>query len=311
MRDPLYRNMKSCMSEWSVDSIFFSIVIPAYNRADRIGKTLESVLEQTFFQFEVLVVNDGSTDDTVGAVKPYLADHRVRLFSIENGERGAARNFGVRQARGAYVTFLDSDDLLLPWHLSEAFSIAKNHTIDIFHLNYEILHGNGRIETLQVLPREVNEKLLEGNFLSCLGIFGKRELWLRYPFDESRVLAGSEDYELWLRIAARIPIYCFPQVTSRLVNHTARSVVKVDRQGLVSRITALEQKLKADQKFTKAFEQGLGRLHAYTDLYLALHLALSGGRWAAVQLLPRIVSSFPRIVFSYRFMVLIKKILIR
>lgn len=298
------------MSEWPVDSIFFSIVIPAYNRADRIGKTLESVLEQTFFQFEVLVINDGSTDDTVGAVKPYLADHRVRLFTIENGERGAARNFGVRQARGAYVTFLDSDDLLLPWHFAEAFSIAKDHTLDVFHLNYEILHGDGSIETLRVLPRLVNEKLLEGNFLSCLGIFGKREVWLHYPFDESRVLAGSEDYELWLRMAARIPIYCYPQVTSRLVNHTSRSVVKVDRQGLVSRITALERKLKVDEKFAKAFGQGLGRLHAFIQLYLALHLALSGGRWAALQLVPRMVFSFPQIVFSYRFMVLMKKILI-
>lgn len=89
-----------------------SVVIVAYNKADTIGSAIESVLRQTYRDFEVLVVDDGSTDGTGDRVKAF--GHRVRHLPKENGGTGSARNLGIAEARGRYVAFLDGDDLWLP-----------------------------------------------------------------------------------------------------------------------------------------------------------------------------------------------------
>jgi len=96
--------------------MFFSTIIATYNRADLIGQTLESVLAQQADDCEVVVVDDGSTDDTQAVLKTY--GDRIRVFTQENKGAGAARNLGIEQARGRYVTLIDSDDLYLPWTLA-------------------------------------------------------------------------------------------------------------------------------------------------------------------------------------------------
>lgn len=97
--------------------MLFSVVIPVYNRAEVIGETVESVLRQDFGgPFEVVVVDDGSTDATPAVLARYAG--RVRVLRQKNAGPGAARNFGIRSARGEYVAFLDSDDLWFPWTLS-------------------------------------------------------------------------------------------------------------------------------------------------------------------------------------------------
>lgn len=92
-----------------------SVIIPTYNRANLISQAIESVLQQTFSDFEIIVVDDGSTDDTEAAVKAY--GDRVRYVWTPNGGTGHARNVGMQHARGMYFTFLDSDDLLYPYAL--------------------------------------------------------------------------------------------------------------------------------------------------------------------------------------------------
>ena len=95
---------------------FFSIVIPTYNRARLLEETLASVFAQEETDYEVLVVDDGSTDDTLEALARY--GERVRVFQQRNAGPGAARNLGIQEARGEYVVFLDSDDLWFPWTLA-------------------------------------------------------------------------------------------------------------------------------------------------------------------------------------------------
>lgn len=291
--------------------IFFSIVIPSYNRANLIELTLNSVLEQTYFNFEAIVVDDGSTDNTDEVVKRYLSDHRVNYFKIKNSERGAARNFGVKQSKGDYITFLDSDDVFLPWHLAIASEkIAKFEKPDVFHLGYEILHPDGRVDSLPVLPSPVNDKLLEGNFLSCMGVFLRRDIALQNPFDEDRQLSGSEDYELWMRIAARVPILTFNEVTSRLINHENRSVILTNTKDLITRISILDQKLHSDKMFMQRFGDRLKMFSSFRTLYLALHLALSGERWMAFKSLLFTARAYPYVLLNYRFAVALKKILL-
>lgn len=288
-----------------------SIVVPTYNRADLIEKTIHSVLEQTYFNFELIIVDDGSTDNTQSVVNPYLVDDRIQYHKIKNSERGAARNFGVKKSSGSYITFLDSDDIFLPWHLetaAEKIKLAENPPA--FHLSYEMLHPDGRVDSVPSLPSPVNDKLLEGNFLSCMGVFLRRDIAQKNPFDEDRQLSGSEDYELWMRIAARIPILAFPEVTSRLINHENRSVIQTDPKKLVIRIALLDKKLQADPKFIERFGDRLGMFTSYRTLYLALHLALSGERWQAFKSLLYTAKKYPYTIVSYRFAVAVKKILL-
>jgi hypothetical protein len=94
---------------------FFSIVIPTYNRASLLAEALESVFAQEFTGYEVLVVDDGSTDETQQRLERYAG--RVRVLRQENQGQGAARNLGIQQAAGEYVVFLDSDDVWFPWTL--------------------------------------------------------------------------------------------------------------------------------------------------------------------------------------------------
>src|SRR5438309_1378459 len=91
-----------------------SVIIPAYNAAAVVSGAIESVLQQTLSDFEVIVVNDGSTDDTANAVAKYFSDSRVSCLSQANRGLPGARNAGAKQSRGEYLAFLDADDFLAP-----------------------------------------------------------------------------------------------------------------------------------------------------------------------------------------------------
>src|ERR1043165_1045 len=107
------------------DPPFFSVVIPTYNRADFIGDTLETVFAQTYPHYEVIVVDNCSTDGTHAAVDPYIESGRIRFFqNDQNRERAFSRNVGLEKAVGDYVTLLDSDDLMYPDNLADAAAFA-------------------------------------------------------------------------------------------------------------------------------------------------------------------------------------------
>jgi glycosyltransferase involved in cell wall biosynthesis len=289
----------------------FSIVIPAYNRASYIGKTLQSVLNQSCRDFEVLVVDDGSSDNTADVISAF--DHPcIKYFKKENGERGAARNYGIRYASGKYVTFLDSDDLLRENHLEEAkIFLEEEPNANVFHLGYDIINPAGKILTKwKKLPNPINRKLVEGNFLSCLGVFAKREILLAVPFNEDRALSGSEDYELWVRLASRYEIQTKNVSTACLVNHESRSVLQINPEKFAKRIFLFKEYLKKDKDVVTTYGPHFREMFAYKDLYAALHLAISKNKKSGLHSLWLAVSRYPRIVSNYRFWVVIKKIVL-
>ena len=110
----------------SAEPPLFSVVIPAYNARKFIPLTIESILRQTVQDFEIVVVNDGSTDDTLEVLQG-VGDPRLRVITRENGGECAARNQGFREARGKYIAFLDSDDVWLPNHLEQALAFMETH----------------------------------------------------------------------------------------------------------------------------------------------------------------------------------------
>jgi len=289
--------------------IFFSVILPTYNRADLLAKTIQSVLAQEYDQFELLIVDDGSTDRTAEVTRSFQ-DRRIVYFKKENGERAAARNAGIKRARGMYLTFLDSDDLLKANHLFMAWKfIQKNHA-DVFHLGYDVVDGSGNmLVPWKKLPSPVNDKLIEGNFLSCLGVFAKRNVLLEHKFNEDRLLSGSEDYELWLRLAARFPILAFPETTALLVNHEARSVVRVDSLALIRRIELLRFYLMQDIPFVSRYKNQLKRWNAFGNVYLGLHLALlPDSKAKAFHIAIQAFGHFPGILFEKRFWIVLKKL---
>jgi glycosyltransferase involved in cell wall biosynthesis len=254
----------------------FSIVIPTYNRSGFIKKTIESVLTQTFSDYQLIVVDDGSSDNTDEIVKS-IADPRVSYHYKDNEERAVARNIGATLSSGRYITFFDSDDLLYENHLATALeNIEKYGEPECFHLGYEIkdaVHGSS--QSITSLPATANDVLLTGNHLSCNGVFLRRDIAERFPFNPDRALSGTEDYELWLRLASRFPFYCDNRVTSIIVQHDSRSVVNTDQGKLENRITLLEKYLEQDEAFMKRYGDKLGIFKANNRVYIALHIALS------------------------------------
>ena len=258
-----------------MDRPFFSIIIPTYNRAAFIGKSINSILGQDFPDWELIVVDDGSKDNTVDVVRS-IVDERVKYIFQENKERASARNAGVALSNGKYVTFLDSDDIFYANHLTTAVEVEKKYAEpEIFHLGYELTDSSsGRSSKIDFLPSIGNDELVYGNHLSCQGVFLRSDIARENQFNPDRELSGSEDYELWLRLASRYPIYCDNRITSAIIQHDTRSVVSTNPERLIKRIALLEKYLADDDMFLARFGDKLGIIRSNLQLYISLHLAL-------------------------------------
>jgi glycosyltransferase involved in cell wall biosynthesis len=291
---------------------FFSIVIPTYNRAEVLPATIASVMRQTCGEFELIVVDDGSTDNTRDVVAGLISEYpsrSIRYEYQENAERGAARNRGARLAQGQFVVFLDSDDALYPGHLSVArVHIARHPDVAWLHLRYEVKTPDGK--TLSVAPvfnGFPNRQLIEGNFLSCNAVFIRRDVAIANPFDEDRSLSAMEDWELWLRLAAKYPLHYVNTVTSVIINHDSRSVLVTDAQKLITRVRKLMEKVKGHGLLSGYFRRGRQRFLASCYSYVSLHLALTKAhRKKAAAYLLRAVLARPAFVFSRRFLAILK-----
>jgi glycosyltransferase involved in cell wall biosynthesis len=291
------------------DAPFFSIVIPTYNRAHLIRQTIESVLAQEDADFEVIVVDDGSRDNTEEVVRG-LKDERVAYYRKENAERGAARNYGAARARGRYVNFFDSDDLLYPNHLTAARRVIESYGApEIFHLGFEMRDAKGRLlSRVDSIKGELNEQLLRGNLLSCNGVFLRRDVVLAFPFNEDRKLSASEDWELWLRLASRFRVHYSNEVTSVIVNHDERSVLVVDEAALLHRKDLTLKYLFEDAVFVEKYGRYRKLVEQEFLSYMALHLALAREPRRACKYLKDSVLLLPSSVFRRRFLAVVKHI---
>jgi glycosyltransferase involved in cell wall biosynthesis len=214
------------MSSATETASTFSVVVPAYNAGRTIGAAIESVLAQTRDDFELVVVDDGSTDDTAARVEPYLRDQRVKLIAQPNRGQASARNTAIATASGEYVSLLDSDDLWLPQYLDLMGSRLEDHpSAGVAYTDAWVLDDRTRrVARTTVLapwhppivptaPADFLRALLElGNFV-FVGATIRRAVLDHVGLFRLGV-EGSEDYEMWLRIAARG--YGFVRVDSPL-----------------------------------------------------------------------------------------------
>jgi len=185
-----------------------SVVIPAYQAESFIEKTLSSVARQTFKDFELIVVDDGSRDKTARVVEDFLARETIRGRCIrqENRKIAGARNTGIRSANGEFIALLDHDDLWMPEKLEHVMNaFGRWPGTDLICHNEQILKDGKVLRTSQN-HRQGNttyeELLFKGNTLSPSAVvFRKRLFELAGGFDESPELNTVEDYDFWLRFS--------------------------------------------------------------------------------------------------------------
>jgi glycosyltransferase involved in cell wall biosynthesis len=199
-------------------SAFFSIILPTFNRAHRLNRAIDSILSQTFIHWELIIVDDASTDDTSSFIQPYQSDDRIRYIRNEsNMERCISRNIGIEAAQGEFICFLDSDDYHLPHHLERLHSFLQNQQFPkafLFSNAYNETEEGKRsdrfcpdfpsVDTFTYFLRyTVNPQRW------CV----HREVMLKHLFDPEVVIC--EDMDTSLRIAAAgHPIMQIPERTT-------------------------------------------------------------------------------------------------
>ncbi|MEY4111420.1 MAG: hypothetical protein RLZZ46_1776 [Bacteroidota bacterium] len=206
-------------------SPFFSVVIPTYNRAHILPRTIASVLNQEFSDWELIVVDDGSKDHTAELLKTYT-DPRIRYIYQKNAERSAARNHGIREAKGEYICFLDSDDEYLPHHLRrlhEFISSEKEKEILIF-TDCLLCYADGRILDSKYPSAEKNNwpVYFLSNPVIPARVCVHRNIFSKFKFREDIVIV--EDTVLWTSIAMHFNIKHLREPNIRYHLHDDNSV---------------------------------------------------------------------------------------
>jgi glycosyltransferase involved in cell wall biosynthesis len=280
--------------------LFFSVIVPTYNRSEHLGKSLSTILEQKFREFEVVVVDDGSTDNTREIVEGISShDRRVKYFHKQNEERSIARNFGISKAGGKYVAFLDSDDTLYPNHLDVAHDLLKrNNYPEVGHLGYEVVDASGNVlQRNNSFDESFREKLIHNNILHGNAIFIRRDIAADVNFIPSRFAILSEDWYLWLRLASRYEFHFDNTITSAVVHHDQRSLLNIDPDKLVMCTNVIVEYLKKDAPFMTEYKASTSYHFANHYVFLALILSLTKKRrWDTIRYLLRAFQYDPTVI---------------
>jgi len=182
-----------------------SIITPSFNSKNYIGKTIESVISQEYQDWEMIIVDDFSTDDSVVFIEEYCEkDARIKLISLpENKGPGIVRNIAIKEAKGRYIAFLDSDDLWTPNKLQKQILFMEQGDLPFTYTQYyEFSDQTGKILSLVKSPRKVDyKKILKNGYIGCLTvIYDTEKLGKRYMPE----IRKRQDWSLWINILSDI-----------------------------------------------------------------------------------------------------------
>lgn len=204
----------------------FSVIIPLYNKEKDISKTLESLLTQSFSDFEVVIVDDGSTDESAMEVEKF-SDKRIKLFRKENEGVALTRNFGVQKANAQHIVFLDADDYWHPFHLKNLFSLVSKFPEQQWYATaYEKKHNEKFTSSMisPIMEKGVWMGIVDDYFKNSLidalawtsAVCMKKKFFLDLNgFDASITNGAGEDTDLWLRAALASPLVFSTVISAR------------------------------------------------------------------------------------------------
>jgi glycosyltransferase involved in cell wall biosynthesis len=204
-----------------------SVVIPTYNRSKLLLEALDSVFQQTFKDYEVIIIDDGSTDETRSLLEQHALTRKFKYIYQENSGSSAARNNGVRHARHGLIAFLDSDDIWHPQKLEKQIKFLKDHPeADLVFSNADVVNEHGDFLWSYITPRErkirpqaMFDELLVRNFIPLDSFLVKKECLENIGlFDES--MQDCEDYDLLLKIARSFSMFCLDESLTKVRNTT-------------------------------------------------------------------------------------------
>lgn len=190
-----------------------SIVVPVYNVENYIVETIESVIAQTYSNWELWLIDDGSTDASSDKIKPFTIQHEnIHYLRKENGGQASARNLGIKNAKGEYVAFLDSDDFWAPEKLAQQIEELKEFQPDfLYGMGYYYFENeNGKTEPYSWISglntgKDFFQILYHSSAVNTNSVLVRKELFEKVGyFNENELLRGTEDWDLWMRIAKNV-----------------------------------------------------------------------------------------------------------
>jgi glycosyltransferase involved in cell wall biosynthesis len=222
-----------------------SIVIPTYNRARSIGHSIKSVLNQTYQDFEVIIVDDGSTDNTKEVVGNFN-DERVRYIRHEeNKGEAAARNTGIKFAGGKYIAFQDSDDEWLPEKLAKQIELFKDVSPHIGVVYTGFLKKENSEKTyipfcwVRQKEGDIHKELLKGNFIGSPVVLIRKECFKKAGVFDER-LRNLVDWEMWIRISKHYHFKCIDEPL--VVAHYHSDNISDDKSSLIEALELVLEK---------------------------------------------------------------------
>ena len=270
-----------------------SVIIPAYNRANLLPRALETVFQQTFKDYEVIVVDDGSQDETPDDMKQFAG--RVKYIRKENGGSASARNRGIEESRGEYIAFLDSDDTWVPEKLVEQVNVLDAHpNVGIVYARMPIINAQG--ERVGTKPAGVSGK----NFQELLKVWGdlptSTVMTRRECFDKAGMfdpaLTTMQDIDMWLRIARHYDLH-------EIENKTLAYYYRHEDQITSSKIKVYGGLVKIYQKIFKTFADAprdlMVRRIASNQYMLSRSYYDEGLYWPALKNLVETLYTYPHV----------------
>jgi glycosyltransferase involved in cell wall biosynthesis len=241
------------------EAALVSVIIPCYNQAHYLGEAIESVLNQSYRHFEIVVVDDGSTDNTAEVAAGYS---EVKLLRQQNQGLPGARNSGLRESRGEYLVFLDSDDRLLPDALLTGVEALSAHPEYAFVSGHcQSIGPDGSALGITQSPCSGEENylvLLSRNYIWTPGAVMFRRSVIEQAGGFNASLDVSEDYDLYLRIAKDLPVHCHEQRVLEYRQHEKNMTAGAARmlKGVLRVHRRHRPFVKGNKRYEEAFRAG-------------------------------------------------------
>ena len=215
-----------------------SVVIPCFNAAKYLPEVLDSALAQSLKPFEIIVVDDGSQDNTGEVLKPYIKSSKIKYFYQENQGPGTARNLGISKSLGNLVAFCDADDIWLPQKLEKQIKLFSDPEVALVYSDMEMLGGNdsgkrfSKVFGVKSFHRgKVFDKLVKQNFIPNSSVVTRRRVVEDLGgFPRDKKFFSVEDYVCWLVIAKEHKIDFIPEVLVKYRMHDANISLQSKKQ---------------------------------------------------------------------------------